>query len=90
MISLFDIAERRRFGVLFTALRYGIKARSRSIKCNKLSYDFLYDSLLAKSFSVFKNMFLRKRKIRTRVSRLRKIHYRNLVVKSFSALLFNY
>ena len=90
MVSLFDVAERKRFGTLFSALRYGIKARTKSIENNKLAYDFLYDSLEAKAFAVFKNMLLRRRKIKQRVVRLRKIHYRNLVVKSFSALLFNF
>lgn len=28
MVSLFDLAERKRFSILFSALRFGIKART--------------------------------------------------------------
>lgn len=34
-------------------------------------------------------MLVRKRKVQNKVVRLRKIHYRNLVVKAFSSILFH-
>ena len=37
-LSMFDIAEHKRMSVLFSALRYGIKARSRAITNSEISY----------------------------------------------------
>ena len=37
-LSMFDIAEHKRMSVLFSALRYGIKARTRAITSSEISY----------------------------------------------------
>lgn len=63
MVSLLDMAEHKRLSVLFSALRYGIKARSRALECNQIAYDYLYDSLLQKCFIGLKSLLLRKRRI---------------------------
>lgn len=40
--SIYDLAEHKRMTVLFTALRYGIKARKRADESSELSYKHMY------------------------------------------------
>lgn len=87
--SIYDLAELKRMAVLFSALRYGIKERARSLIANETSYKHQYLTYLSKGFISLKMLIKRKRKCRQRALRLRKIHLQNLVVKSFSAILFN-
>ena len=44
--AIYDIAMHKRMTVLFTAFRYGIKERSRSIINKQKCYDHLYHKLL--------------------------------------------
>ena len=75
MVSLLDMAERKRISFLFDALKYGITQRSKAINNKSRAYDHLGNNLLRKSFLTFKWILARKRKIRHRMVRLRKIHY---------------
>ena len=87
--SIYDLAEHKRMTVLFTALRYGIKARHRADANSELSYKHMYQTYISKGLIALRMLMVRKKKVRQRAVRLRKIHLQNLVVKSFSALLFN-
>ena len=40
--SIFDLAEHKRMSVLFTALRYGIKARKEADANNEKAYKYQY------------------------------------------------
>ena len=87
--AIYDIAEHKRMTVLFNAFRYGIKERSRSILNKQKCYDYLYRKLLYKALIALRYRIVRKEKCQEGATRLRIIHMQNLVVKSFSALLFN-
>ena len=56
---------------------------------NEKAYSYLAQTLTSKGYIGIKMLIIRKRKCQARAIRLRKIHLKNLIVKSFSALLFN-
>ena len=87
--SIYDLAEQKRISTLFGALKYGIRARKRSLLVKEKAFSYLYDSLLKKAFLSLRSWLARSRKCRKKATQLRKVHLRNLVVKSFSSLLFH-
>ena len=88
-VCLLDMAEHKRLSVLFYALRYGIKERCQSLISSEKAYKQLYFSRLSKGYVAMKSILCRKRQANQGARRLRKIHLQNLVVKSFSSLLWN-
>ena len=63
-ICIYDIAEHKRMTVLFSALRYGVKARTRAITNSEISYKHQYETYLSKGLVALKMLIVRKKKCR--------------------------
>ena len=85
----YGLARRKRLSFMFRYLQYGIKLRTWHIEQNEKAYDRRYQVLAKRAILALRMAVVARRKVRSHAAGLRKIHLRNLGVKSFSALLFH-